>query len=273
MVCNANLVLDSGMKKYVPEPKGDMKSLPYKILSEIYAKSSKNKVRRVWDEEANDYVKIIENNEEYKELGGKILWWINKWDHGDPKTGDCLRTLYGKGYNKHKEDSWERFYNSEKEIIYEYLGRIPFNPCVMINISPDWKGKKIDNLMTKHFTKVIDKYLNESNRYSKWKYCLESGSEGDFLHAHIVAEINPDLEKSVMTHINKGNHAVQLRKAWDSLNGGYQKGKLKGKYSIQRVILRTEVLRDEKLEYLVEDLKPEGHKNKKDLQLTFVNGF
>lgn len=271
MVCNRYIVFDEGEKKYVPEPIGTMKGIQYAILSEVYAKARKQKLVRIWDEEACDYKETIEVNEGYKELGGKIRWWINKWDHGDPNTGDCLRTLFGAKYNRLKEESWERFYEAEKALIYEYLGRIPFNPAVMINISPDWKGTKINSLMKKHFEKTIKTYLKEGNRYSKYKFVLECGSEGDFLHAHIVAEINPDLEKSVMTHINKGNHVTQLRKAWDK--EGYMKGKLKGKYSIQRVILRTELLRNDKLEYLIEECKPEGHKNKRDLKLSFKSGF
>lgn len=260
MVCHRNLILDSGKLKYCPEAK------EMDILREVELKNRKILRKSTWDENLNDYKISEERNVGYKPIEGKLKWWFDKWESEDYKV------MYANNYNKTRLKSWEGFLKSEKEIIYGYLGRIPFNPCVMINISPDWKGQKIDSLMTKHFTKVIDKYLNEGNRYSKWKYVLECGSEGDFLHAHIVAEINPDLSKSVMTHINKGNHAVQLRKAWDNLNGGYSKGKLKGKYSIQRVILRTETLRDDKLEYLVEDLKPEGHKNKKNLGLTF-GGF
>ena len=220
-----------------------------------------------------DYVKrFIDRVEAYRQACHNHPGWKNGdfWYDDDiieedkyiKMWADCIANGV---YPNKKRGSFER--------IATFMNVTPFRPCVMINISPDWKGKRIDSLMKKHFQKVIEKYLNESNRYSRWKYCLECGSEGNFLHAHIVAEINPALEKSVMTHINKGNHAVQLRKAWDNMDGGYAKGKLKGKYSIQRVILRTEILRDDKLEYLIEESKPEGHKNKYDLKLTFNNGF
>ena len=46
--------------------------------------------------------------------------------------------------------------------------------------------------------------------------------------------------------------------------GGYV-GYLKGKFAVQSIILRTEILRDDKLKYLIEANKPEGHKNKVDL--------
>lgn len=158
--------------------------------------------------------------------------------------------------------------------ICKFMGKIPFKPCVMINISPNWKGKKITKMMIKQLSHTLDTYLRVLNRYSKWKYVLECGSTGDFLHAHCVAEINPDLLNSVLngknSHIRKSNHFQEIRKIWDKK--GHQ-GLLKGKYSIQSSILRTEALRDDKLEYLLEEKKQEGHKNLKDLGLLFNVGF
>lgn len=159
------------------------------------------------------------------------------------------------------------------------MGEEPFRPAVMINISPNWKGmygqeEWKSKGMEKGFKQVIESYLSEefqnNKRYTKWKYCLECGSEGDFLHAHIVAEINPKIEASMKTHINKGNHTQQLRKLWNKNEKlkGYE-GALKGKYSIQRVMINhNEILKD-KLKYLKEKNKEEGHRNLKDLKLVF----
>lgn len=44
-------------------------------------------------------------------------------------------------------------------------------------------------------------------------------------------------------------------------------GYLKGKFAIQSIILRTEILRDDKLKYLLEENKPEGHTNKNNLNI------
>lgn len=154
-----------------------------------------------------------------------------------------------------------------------FMGVEPFRPHVMINISPDWKGKfgqdtLIDKIMVKGFRSVIEKYLNSADRYSDWKYCLENGSNGDFLHAHIVAKINPLCEKSVKTHINKGNHKYELMKHWDKNFKGNE-GLLKGKFAIQRIYLNNENLVRDKFDYLIEEKKPEGHKNHCNLNLLF----
>lgn len=168
-------------------------------------------------------------------------------------------------------------YISDNEVIADIMGITPFYPSVMINISPNWKGRFSnykgtplqDAFDVKHFKYVIEKYLNSNNRYSKWKYCLECGSEGNFLHAHIVAEINPKTYKSVITHINKGNHAVELRKAWNATQVEGIGGLLKGKYAIQRVMIRNREILNDKLNYLIEKNKPEGHQNLTDLNMVF----
>lgn len=160
----------------------------------------------------------------------------------------------------------------EKEIA-RYMGITPFYPSVMINISPNWKGRFSnykgtplrDAFDIRDFKAVIEKYLSSNNRYRQWKYCLECGSEGNFLHAHIVAEINPKCSKSVTTHINKGNHTVELRKHWDKLGPKGMEGALKGKFAIQRVMIRNREILEDKLKYLIESEKPEGHTNLCDL--------
>ncbi len=165
--------------------------------------------------------------------------------------------------------------------IAEFMGVTPFYPCVMFNISPNWKGMfgkddVSDKMMIKNFTKVIDSYLNEQftgkPRYTKYKYCLECGSEGNFLHAHVVAEINPALLKAMKTHINKGNHKQQFCKYWNKMMPKGNQGQLKGEYAIQRVLINTREIRKDKLKYLKEKNKEEGHKNLKDLKLVF-GGF
>lgn len=173
---------------------------------------------------------------------------------------------------------FDKYFQKGSDSIARYMGVEPYVTSVMINISPNWKGKYgqdklTDKLMTKKFCQVIDTYLSASNRYSKYKYCLECGSEGNFLHAHIVAEFNKQCIKSVTTHINKGNHTVELRKIWDKIFPEGYVGLIKGKFAVQRIILRVDYLRQDKLDYLVEDKKPEGHKNLRDLNILKNEGF
>ena len=160
--------------------------------------------------------------------------------------------------------------------IAEFMGAMPFYPSVMINISPDWKGKfgnnpLTDKLMIKNLRKVIEQYLNEKigdkPRFTKWKYCLECGNEGNFLHAHIVAQINPKILASMKSHFNRGNHIQQLKKYCNKIKG--MEGLIKGKYSIQRNLINTEEILNDKLEYLIEENKCEGHRNARDLNLVF----
>lgn len=192
------------------------------------------------------------------------------------------------GYKKVREDPFlwskinypgqDHYWIKSKKEIADYMGVIPFSPCVMINISPNWKGKfgkdkMTDKIMCKKFQSVIEKYLNASHRYTKWKYVLENGSEGNFLHAHIVAEINPKTEKSVITHLNKGNHSGELNKIWNKNMPKGNEGYLKGKFAVQRILLRNEELKKDKLKYLIEENKPEGHKNLTDLGILINSGF
>lgn len=191
---------------------------------------------------------------------------------------------------KEAQEKWEATPDLVKSYIYEnpfkikdstaiarYMGITPFYPSVMINISPNWKGRfsnyKVHALQdafdVRDFKAVIEKYLTSNDRYTKWKYCLECGSEGNFLHAHIVAQINPRNAKSVITHINKGNHTVELRKHWDKLDRKGIAGLLKGKFAIQRVMIRNREILGDKLNYLYEANKPEGHRNLTDLEMVY----
>ena len=213
----------------------------------------------------------------------------------DNREYRCTRETH-EYWEKYKDNEFAKFFyigecgrmpiiqklsQSEIRRIAEYMDVIPFIPCVMFNISPAWKGefgkdKMTDKLMIKNFQKVIDSYLNESfsgnKRYTRYQYCLECGSEGNFLHAHIVAEINLKIEKSVKTHINKGGHSQQLNKYWNNHYFKGHQGLIKGKYSIQRNLINTEEILKDKLKYLLEENKEEGHQNLRDLNLV-VGGF
>ena len=263
MVVNTNKILDAGENKFLAECK--MVSEIDKI-NKLVRLSQREKIKRepVWDSDEEDYIGGDEGyNPDYNPRpNGAVKKWIEADDI-------MMNPLIAK-------DMKERILADPnlKKSIYGFFKIIPFNPCVMINISPNWKGlMDLKTLESKWHKKLlaqtITDYLGSCNRYSKYRYCLECGGEGNFLHAHIVAEINPDLHKSVMTHINKGNHKYELVKAWTKNLKGMEtlkgvkgiEGFLKGKFAIQRIIINNPDMRDDKLSYLEEKNKPEGHKN------------
>lgn len=261
-----NKVLDSGEMKIYPEIK--MKDKNMSLYLECLRKSKEYIEKTIFSEELCEMVKVKSVNPDYEEYPPRLVYATNKMME------------YGSNINNYgpnmQRKSYEIFVKcATEEKIYEYLGKIPFYPCVMLNISPNWKGSAITDNLIEGFRRVIEGYLGSCGRYSKWKYCCESGSEGNFLHAHIVAEINPDLLKSVETHINKGNHAVEIRKLWKKNKWKAKKHEdaVSGKFSIQRIMIRTEEMRDDKLAYLIEENKPETHRNKYDLGMIYNSGF
>lgn len=266
MVHNLFQILDESKFKNVAECKMPQQE---NYRARCYQKPNRVFRKSEWSDEKCDYETIEIENTNPKPWFPKLKYWFNKDDEYSKDRPEW--------WWKEKKNSWMRFQTENLEEILDYLDIKPFIPCMMFNISPNWKGKLEDGvtrkIAIKKFCKVIDTYLQNCNRYGKWKYCIESGSEDNFIHAHIVAEINPKVINSVLngknSHIRKGNHVAELRKIWDKeMPEGYV-GYLKGKFAIQSIILRNEILRDDKLKYLIEENKPEGHKNKKNLGLIF----
>jgi len=153
--------------------------------------------------------------------------------------------------------------------IMEYYGVEEYIPSVFINISPNWKGVVITENMIQTFKNTIEDYFRNvggMERYSKLDYVLECGKEGNFLHAHIVLKINKIHMKSVITHLNKNNHARDLRRIWNkncSIFEGMEGmgGLLEGRHSITKNVIRIVDMEIDKLNYLDEEKKPEAHKN------------
>lgn len=151
--------------------------------------------------------------------------------------------------------------------LHRYFGLEIFHDCVMFNISPNWKGEcsSLEHRCRIEFLKIIlDKFYNDANRFTKYKYVIECGKDGNHTHCHAVFEINPKMNKSVNTWLAKANHSRDLRAIWkkcsEGVEGAYN-GCLDSKHSIQKIILRTRILRDDKLSYLIEDNKPLSHQN------------
>lgn len=256
MVVNTNIILDEGQNKYVAETK---MVTQIEQIDKLVRLSQRETIKKepIWDSDEEEY---IEGGEGYNpDYNPRPNLAVRKWIEADDIL---LNPLIAKDMkNKILADP------NLKKSIYNFFNLIPFNPCVMFNISPNWKGKvdPRDETYQRLLADTIQTYLNACNRYSKYRYCIECGGDGDFLHAHIVAEINPDLHKSVMTHINKGNHKYELIKAFKKLKGN--EGLLKGKFAIQRILINNQNMRDDKLAYLEEKNKPDGHKNAYDLDI------
>ena len=271
MVVNTNKILDEGQNKYVAEVI-QMDEISKMDKAVRHSQKQTFTPDPVWDSDDEDWIQGNEReNPDYKPPNGIIRKWLEADDI-------LMNPLIAKDMKqKMLADPIQR------KALYKFFGWIPFNPCVMINISPAWKDDvdPKDEKAQELLADTIQTYFNSCNRYSKYRYALECGGEGNFLHAHIVAEINPDLNKSVKTHINKGNHKYEIMKHWDKIlmdlpfdynkfKSGKEKGSeglLKGKYSVQRIMLNNETLRDDKLKYLIEENKPEGHKNKYDMDM------
>lgn len=248
MVNNSNYVLDEAENKFLPID--------------------------IMDNHPKYVLQFLERVAIYKRLcDEKGIFYLDDTIREDPYVKSWADNL-AMGMSPNRQNTYPR--------IAKFMGIEPFRTAVMINISPNWKGK-IDiqspagKLAIKRMRNSIEGYLNSCNRYSKWKYVIECGGEGNFLHSHIVAQINPQVEKSVVTHLNKGNHKIELMKHWDknfksspSYLSGIKKGSegvLKGKFAIQRILIRKEEILNDKLAYLIEANKPEGHKNAYDLNL------
>ena len=220
-------------------------------------KSCETLTRDKWNEELGIMETENIRNENYKEIPKRVQYAIDQVMDEMTWAGDGRWT---KDWNARL-----CYHAGGDQVIYDYLEIIPFTPSVMINISPDWKsGSNQSKAWTietkgKRLETLLKKYLEESQRYDYYNYVIENGADGEHVHAHIVAHINPKISKSVNTHLSKGNHTQQLKKYAKGIKG--IEGTIKGA-GITKTFLRNKDLVKDKLDYLIEDLKPEGHKNK-----------
>lgn len=231
----------------------------------------------VWCEDTDSLNRIMVENEDYKEPQGILKQAIRNAARCEDVADDETITAQ---WHKNLKD-----FGLTTEDINAYLDIIPFTPSIMLNISPNWKGKYhvIDDDTEPHekeylllenqrmeeaLQMLVETYMRECNRFDYYDYVMEVGSEGNHLHAHIVGHVNPRLIRSVCgdstkgstktSHFGKGNHVQQLLKISKGLKG------IKGyvtRYGIQSSILRKDYLVNDKLDYLYEEKKPEGHKN------------
>jgi hypothetical protein len=178
---------------------------------------------------------------------------------------------------------WSQANNVEKMKQYEYAHKFfnieKFIPFICINVSPNWKkighSGKPSEKKKQVLHDAIWKFGDCSKRFTEIHYVLECGGSGDHLHAHLVAKINPDMEKTVITQLRKGNLSRSFRKFFVQackdcdfrappeieLGKEGMGGMVEGKFAIQFSLMRKKEFWQDKLDYLVEDRKPTDHKN------------
>lgn len=257
MVNNKLKILDEGEIKFVPECI-EMKKpeYVYKFEGEIMKMNICHLRKQLAGETLQDKIKkfpphaCVREENSYNEL-------CNEWNSNFEENEFLKKFLFC--------DSVES--RCEFNQIAKYYKIIPFTPSVMINISPNWSvdcnARRIQKLK-----ELINSYMSEG-WYDKWSYVIECGSEGTHIHAHIVAHMNVTRIKSCESHIRKGNHTRQLQKWARKIEG--MGGTIEG-VSVQKIILRNETLVSDKLDYLIEEKKPEGHKNHHVIQNGYVSG-
>lgn len=264
---------------------GEIKNLCYTIPMDSNTpiwqlcidKSTRVVEEKVWCDETDSLNTIMVHNDNYKEPQGILKQAIrNAASLVDCCTPDVITAQWNRNLKQFK---------LSVDDVHGYLDIIPFTPSIMLNISPNWKSQyniipddiepcereylELENLrMVEALCELVESYMAECNRFDYYDYIVECGGEGDFLHAHCVAHVNPKIVRSVCgdsktgssrsSHIGRGNHVQQLLKISKGIKG--IKGKIT-RHGIQCSVLRKQYLVDDKLAYLHEDKKPVGHQN------------
>ena len=149
--------------------------------------------------------------------------------------------------------------------IYAYFGKEVFHKGLMVNVSPKWKGKLSDDdmLVARKFLKTVIYDFFDTVFLTKMDFVIECGGEGNFPHVHAVFVCDPHTswEKS---WVGKGHHHRSLRACWDKVarkSAPQWVGLIDAKVAIASMKLLNRRVMKDKLNYLVEDLKPASHRN------------
>lgn len=261
-VLNGYEIIDKlNIKEYNNNMKLTYNELVYKCTNSW----NKMIIKEVIDDDLNErkletenpnYIELMSDNKMYKFRKKYYTYndWMNCWSL---ITTDDDRYVT---YDELLKEKWQKHWK-EQELL-DYLGIIPFTPSVMINISPDWgsaKEKMTNTTKAKRLEKLVNDYLVIDQRYDYYSYVIENGWNGEHIHAHIVAHMNPKIGKSVESHLGGGRHLGVLQTCAKKIKG--MEGTIKGPGVTKTYIRNKEILND-KLDYLIEEKKPEGHKNK-----------
>lgn len=300
MVNNHCIVLDEGIEKnikevIVPMFDEDIRARWYTVSNDCY------RINSAILKNMDDMDEHKKNHPKPTYIGGKGDIMTNhcfdkqkeKWDSRHCELHDTRKDLLNQIKRLDPDDwisnrpHWGVATNKERMKQYEYAHKYfnieKFIPFICINVSPNWQkidhsGKPSEKKKQVLHT-AIRKFGECSKRFTELHYVLECGGEGNHLHAHIVAKINPDMEKTVITQMRKGNLSRSFRKFFNQSckehefdappkyheTKWYQKegmgGIVEGKFAVQFSLMRKKEFWQDKLDYLIEDRKPEDHKN------------
>jgi hypothetical protein len=261
MVSNKHCVLDEGVFKPIPE----VKEMKYD-----------SKLLTMWRSDAlTHHVKMVAYCDRYTGCKCRENYcFCDKTDKDFPERGkskwfdnSCMNWDF-------PYDVKPRYRDRLYEQIMKHYDWKPFIPFLTFNISPNWAGCKLTGAPApwriELLKETIRKFFAISNRFSQVDYAIECGSEGNHLHAHVVAQISADQQATVITQLHKGNLVNGFRKIWlkQLCEGQIREGMggiMKGKFAIQTGLFRKEEFLRDKLNYLDEDKKPDDHKNLRDL--------
>lgn len=162
---------------------------------------------------------------------------------------------------RHIADVWWQCVDHPE--IYTYLDVYPFKQAMMINISPDWKGK-CNKQQIAILKKSIEVIGSNKNRFENYAYAIENGGDGDMVHLHCVLAFNEQQIANYKKHKNYCNAGIYkefktaFKRSAEVIRSNYSELNL----MIDKKIINNQDMLNDKLDYLVEDKKPLSHQNK-----------
>lgn len=288
MVHNHSIVLDGGVNKNIHEVivnmfDEDIKKEWFKVSCDVHEclsniESCKGQLDRIRQERPQPHERRWKfNSEGFARVHSANFAECEHWYKRQLEQVEILDRFDPDEWIRYRPH-WTSASDAEKKKQYEYAHKYlnieKFIPFICINVSPNWKsinrsGKPTDKTRAV-FHEAIQRFGECSKRFVQLHYVLECGSEGNHLHAHIVAKINPDMEKTCITQLRKGNLSRSFRKfftqACKDLDFAQNEpegigGIVEGKFAIQFSLMRKKEFWVDKIDYLVEDRKPADHKN------------
>lgn len=280
-------ILDGGTKKSVPIPymtKQGLKLFYEYQKEESEMKYVRSQLNRIRDEVDEFNEKMEEWHRKYNMLARELKGMEPPYDKPSPLDVRLGLKPYApkldkyniekKTYEKYENFTFigEKYHKGMDSFLFKYYDIKPFEPWVMLNISPNWAGKKISRSAVYKLKTTFESYLKEE-WYSEWYYVLEAGGNGDHLHLHALCKMNKDKQiKSVRSHVSK-HWKRQIQKHARDTDGGF--GGLIKLPGMQSIVIQGdqgEQILNDKMDYLVEEKKPIGHKNKTPKTLEKVLG-
>lgn len=280
MVVNDEKILDSGeLKKYVIKSikcmnkyNIDPKSKYYygQLFVECHKRTEIWIKKKIFDEEKLEERTEEVENENFRSFRDfpRLLYAEKKFEEDKANGGHYWDW-------RSAEEDWVR--NATIEEIYKFLEIEEFKKSVMMNISPHWTPSIKEKLKTRDKNAldtllILNRYLERLARslcklkwFSKFEFVIETGKEGTHPHIHAVCEINQSLHKQFATWI-RSNWTKSVADIWakiiktSSLKNEIESA-MKGGRCCQRNIINCPIMLQDKKDYLIEEKKPEDHKN------------